>query len=219
MVFDLPVTEEKVKSHQITALHLIVALALFTSGALFYFMYLLFAYTIYKETSEHTLQIVRMEGVIVAVLGILLFAVIVAKNKWLVKSANNRIIRIGELLVVACISIYAFIVNMPIPGSTFAILGAVLIFSLYWEATAGKPAFVHIDEQGIRLPSTSRKRSLEWWEVDQVMLRYGTLSIECMENRLYQLNINPVQFDMKQFDAFCEGRISESADKRKNNEW
>ena len=219
MVFDLPVTEEKVKSHQITALHLIVALALFTSGVLFYFMYLLFAYTIYKETSEHTLQMVRMEGVVTAVLGILLFAVIVVKNKWLVKPANNRAIRIGELLVVACISIYTFTVHMPAPGSTFAILAAVLVFAIYWEAKAGKPNYVYVDEQGIRLPSTSRKRSLEWWEIDEVMLKYGTLSIECMENRLYQLSINPVQFDMKQFDTFCTERIRESADKRKKNEW
>ena len=63
-------------------------------------------------------------------------------------------------------------------------LCGAITFGIFWERAAGNKLSVSIDEKGVHLPVTAKRRFIPWTEVDEVMFRFGTLSIECVGNHL-----------------------------------
>jgi hypothetical protein len=217
MVFDLPVMEERVKPHQITALHILVALALCICGALFFFMSLLFAYTLYKDVSEPVLRQVKWEGVAIIFAGILLFAIIITKHKWLLQPKINTRFRIVELVIMLALAGYSVANHLTASAVTFGILSATLVFAVLWETKGKNPLAVRIDDEGIKPPAGLKRRFIEWHEIETVLLRYGTLSVNCVDNHLLQWNISNTDVDGEILEAFCNTRIEENKSKRVND--
>ena len=202
MVYDLPLVEEKVKPHQVTTLHLICALAFIGTGAII---------VVYNYT-------IPVWGGALLLAGILLLALTIFKNKWLTGKKINPLARIAELLISIVIAIYSVTQQWKFPIGMFSALSAGLLFALYWERKKGGVLYVHIDDNGLTLPVV-RKRSLSWADVDQVVYRFGTLTINCADNHLFQWNIADPEFDNEIFEAFCAAKIEENRSKRRNDEW
>jgi hypothetical protein len=203
MVYDLPVIGEKVKPQQVTALHLLCAMAFMGTGAI------IFTYN----------YSIPMWGLALLVAGLLLLGFTMFKNKWLTNGKTNAVVRIAELVIALSVAILSLIQQWKFPLGIFGVLSAAITFAIFWERASTQALFVHVDDNGIMLPVTARKRFIPWTEVDQVTLRYGTLSIECVGNRLHQLDIAEHASDDEIFMAYCTAQSEANMGNRVKEEW
>lgn len=197
MTFELLLAEGKVKPQQITALHLLSAFALLGTGSVFYFFY-----SPMKWWGE---------GLLAG--GILLLLVALFRNKWLLQPQVNRVFRILELMIALCLTSYMAMERLWAPTAMFGILSVVLLLAFFWEKGSGDQ-FIYVTEDGIRLPFSSRKRLIEWREVDSIIHKFGTLTINCEGNKLYQWNIKKARFDNTAFESFCNQQTEAHRSKR-----
>ncbi|XZF16620.1 hypothetical protein ACTHGU_10830 [Chitinophagaceae bacterium MMS25-I14] len=214
MTFELPLVEEKIKPHQVTALHVIVGFALCGAGALSYLFEL---YSKFWTTTVFGSGIVP--ATILLLLGLAVLYVSFFRNKWLQQPGNTRTFRFAELVLSLSIAIFALLHQRWVPAGVFGLISAAVIFSIFWEKNSRQALVIQVDKQGIRLPVISRKRSIHWPDVNAVLLRYGTLTIDCTDNSLYQWNIRQVNFDREDFEIFCLDLIEEGKTKRDKNDW
>jgi len=197
MSFELLLTEEKVKPHQSTAMHLMSGFIFLGTGAVFL--------AISKP--------LKYWGIALVIAGLFLLVTTVVKHKWLVLTAANRVFRIMELLIFLCLLSYCAMHKWWVPSTMFGVLSASILIALLWENSENNLRIM-VDEQGIRLPVNSRKRFIDWREVERVLLRYGTLTVDCADNKLFQWNVKKTELDVASFDAFCNKLIEEGKGKR-----
>src|SRR5690606_17000984 len=148
---------------------------------------------------------------------VILFAALF-RNKWLRKPSINKVFRIGELLILAAAAIYLLTLNLTVPAVVFGILAATMIFSLTWETGKDTRLYVQVRDQGISLPVTSRRRSVAWLEVEKVLLRHGTITINCVDNRMYQWVTAANDINVVEFEAYCDALI-QAAMKDRKKDW
>lgn len=203
MTFELPVAEQRVKPHQVTALHLLCAMTFIGTGSLFYRYYLP-----YKEA-----------GAALALLGLALVVTAIVKNRWLRQKKVNIAVRTIELTVLIALGIFTAIQGWNVPTGMFAVLAVAVLFGLVWENSAESALVIRIDDSGIKLPITSRRRSIDWMEVEQVLFRYGTLTIDCHNQRLFQWIIGPAQIDAQQLESYSSQQVEAHRSKRPANDW
>lgn len=204
MNYLLPLTEDKVKPQQITALHLLCALVLVCTGAIF---------------SYYFTGFVQNLGFGILVAGMALLITVIAKNKVILRREVNRIFRVVELLIFLCLLSYAAMHQWKLPMGIFGVVSAAILFAIYWENAGSNRLAIQMDENGAKLPVTSRRRSIAWHEIQEVLLRYGTLTIDCYDNQFYQWDIDTVDFDDEIFEAWCKARIEANEHKRIKNDW
>lgn len=202
MNFELQLQEQKVKPHQVMALHLIAALAFAGMGAVFSLF----------NTSF------RIWSVPLAVAGVVLLVITIARSKWIVQPAVNRVFRIVELLILAGLALFS-VINQWIPPAVMAgVLSAAVLFALVWE-NGGQYLMISVDESGVKMPAGRTRRYINWVDIDEVLLKFGTLTINCADNRLYQWTVRNIRFDVPAFTAFCNRQIAAGRDKRDKNDW
>ncbi len=202
MVYDLPVVDEKVKPHQVTTLHLITGLAFLAAGAII----LDYNYTI------------PMWGLALLLVGLGVIGLTIFRNRWTTSRAVNPKMRLLEFLVAATIGGYSFYQHWKFPQLIFGVLSCVLIFAILWERTAWDKLFIHVDADGVKLPVTSRKRFLEWKEIEQIVFRFGTISIDCVDNRLFQWTLDETDIKSEPFEDFCAAQVELNRDKRRSDD-
>lgn len=224
MAFQVPLTEQKVKPHQVTALHLVAGFALLALAAIG----LLVNNTVMTLPGAGTIeeQKVTIEKFDTLDIGlsitmglsiVILFAALF-RNKWLRKPSINKVFRIGELLILAAAAVYLLTLNLTVPAVVFGILAATMIFSLTWETGKDTRLYVQVRDQGISLPVTSRRRSVAWLEVEKVLLRHGTITINCVDNRMYQWVTAANDINVEEFEAYCDALI-QAAMKDRKKDW
>jgi hypothetical protein len=203
MSFDLPLAEQKVKPHQVTALHLLAALAFIGSGALFY--------NFHDPSKGWSLPLLFA--------GAILLLVAIFRNKWIVTPKVNRIFRTVELMILLSLLSYAGIHKWGPPSFVFGVLSAAVLFALFWEFGGEGSSVIHIDKQGFKLPLGSRKRFIAWVEIEHVLLKFGTLTVNCYDNRLYQWSLGAIDLNNGEFDEFCSEQIEEAKKNKDKNDW
>lgn len=224
MKFEIPLAEQKVKPHQVTALHLVTGFALLALSALG----LLVNNTIMTLPGSAPIDIQKVSiqefdsvdtalSVIMAI-SILILGAAMFRNKWLRRPGINKIFRVIELLIITTISIYLLSLQLNVPAALFGLLAATIVFSLFWEGSNNKNITIIFSEEGIRLPITSRRRSISWDEAEKVILRHGTVTINCTDNRMYQWVTAQQDTDPAAFEAFCYAMI-ETKRKDRKNDW
>jgi hypothetical protein len=202
MVFELPLHDERVKPHQVTTLHLVCALAFIFTGLIIF---------VYNYT-------IPMWGLAILIAGIGLLLTVIMRNKWLLKRKNNLAFRIGEFIVAGGITGLSFAEQWKFPMGIFGVLSAAILFAIYWERSVGTVLNIRIDESGFKLPVTARKRFIPWTEIDDVIFKFGTLTVECLDNHFFQWNIN-TQIDQEIFEAYCIAQVEENKSKRRKDDW
>lgn len=203
MTFELPVTEQRVKPHQVTALHLLCAMAFLGTGALFYWMYLPY----------------KFASVALVVAAVVLMVTAIVKSRWIQRKNVNMTFRIAELLILIPLGIFTAVHRWNVPTTMFALLALAVAFALYWENLAVNAMVIRISDAGIQLPVTSRKRSISWTEVEKVIFRHGTLTIDCHNQRLFQWMIGPVDIDAQQLEDYSSRQVEAHRSKRPANDW
>lgn len=220
MHFELPLSEEKVKRQQVIALHLIVIFTFIASGAFL----LLVQYMLSKlsDSQPHPVLLANVPDVaggFLVVAGIVFFGILLFRHKWLMEKKVNRIARAVELLLLLCLASFAIMNNLWFPAAIYGLVAGAVFFAIYWESISDSTLYIEINERGIRLPVNSRKRFLQWWEVENVLFRFGVLTIDCYDNRLFQWNIKSINFDKENFQRFCLEHIAANKEKRVKYVW
>lgn len=198
MVFDLMLFDEKVKSHQVTTLHLLSGFALIVTGIII---------AVYNYS-------IPLWGIAILVCGLVLVSLAIFRNKWLTSKKINLVARIAELALTSGIAVLSLVEQWKFPLGIFSVLSAALVFAIYWERTAGTPLFIHIDDAGIKFPVTSRKRFIPWNEIEDVVYRFGTLTINCTNNNILQLSIKSADAGQEALESYCSTKIEEFKGKR-----
>ena len=202
MVFELPLTEEKVKPHQVTALHLLTGLAFTGAGAIFYMVY----------------PPAKIWSVALSAAGICLLLLSMFRNKWITEPKTNRIFRIAELIVLLSLAGFSARNKWTPPAVMFGILSATVLFSLFWEQGKGNLS-IQINSAGVTLPANGRKRLIPWEDIEHILIKFGTLTINCYDNRLFQWTIGNINIDKAAFDTFCTAQIDEAKKTRVTTDW
>ncbi len=203
MAFDIPIIEEKIKPHQITSLHLVCALAYIVAGTII---------VVYNYT-------IPQWGALMLAAGLLLLGTAIIKNKWVLIPLNNTIIRIIEFLITVSFAVYSLLLEWKFPTLIFGVLSVVLLFAIFYERTASAGLTVCFADDGIHLPATSRKRLILWTEIEEIIFRYDTLSIDCTDNSFFQWATKDTTINHNDFNTYCTNKIAESMDKRIKNNW
>ncbi len=203
MVYELPLVEVKVKPHHITTLHLVCALAFIGAGAII---------AVYNYS-------IPLWGVALLIAGISLLVATIAKNKWATAPKTNQMLRIAELVISLAIATLSVWHQWKFPMGMFGALSAALAYALFWERSAGSTLKITVSEEGITLPENSRKKFITWPEVDQVTLRFGTFTVDCLDNRLFQWTLGDTKTNGDDFEAFCNKMIEAGKSNRKNDAW
>jgi hypothetical protein len=203
MEYELPVADKKVKPHQVTALHLICALAFIGTGAI------IFVYN----------YVITYWGLALLIVGIMLLITTIGRNKWLITRNINTAFRIIELSIALSMAVLSALNGWKFPIIIYSVLSTAILFALYWERTALAPMLVHIANDGVKLPATSRNRFLPWTEIEQVVYKYGILTVDCLNNTLYQWNITNNGTDSERLEAYCYNMIEEHKKNRRTDDW
>lgn len=209
MVFELPVNEQRVKPHQLVALHLIIGFVLLAFSGVALLM----------NRAIETNILMKTAVIAVFIFCIVLIGASIFRSRWLKKTAVNNVVRLVEFVVVILISIYFLSYAMHIPAALFAVLAALVIVSIIWERKSNAPMFITISEQGIHIPLSLKKRQLHWAEVENVILRFGTLTINTVGNHMYQWMLGDHKVDEEQFTIFCKAHIEAAKKDRKKYDW
>ncbi len=221
MVFNIPLAEEKVKPHQVTALHLVMGFALLGASA---FALLLNNLTIKGpdgqpiDLGSPTFDLIDGTASLVMIMSIIIIISALFRNKWLRSEQVNKTFRILELGATIIAAMYLLTIDANVPAAVFLLLAGTVVFSLVWEGGRIKKLSVEITEQGIKPPMNLKRRNINWAEVDKVLLRHGNLTINCADNRMYQWTTSKHDTDTEIFEAFCDAQIA-AAKKLRKEDW
>lgn len=224
MTFEIPLAEQKIKPHQVTALHLMVGFALVASGAFIIFVFssmmlLPFRWNEIAKDSPVNMHMILLPEYLMIGAGLIILFLSLFKNRWLLQPGNNKTVRIVELIFCAAIAGYSLYTGAMVLACIFGLLSVAVVYSFFAENAGGKQPTVVIDENGIRLPMNVRRRHINWAEVEKVLLRHGTLTINCLDNKLYQWITVKNDTDITAFEAFCNAHIEAAAKDRKKYDW
>lgn len=220
MNFILPLTEERVKREHKITLHLFVVFVLMATGAfLLLLQYLLKGISILHNDQLKQLQVPNGFGLLVLLGSFFLLGMTLFKSAWLLQPTINKGVRMIEGFVLLALSIASYSTKLEMPAVIYGCLTLVIIFALFLENSKSNQLTIELDERGIQFPVTARKKGLAWWEVEQLLLRYGTITINCYDNHLYQWQLGTIDIDAAIFEEFCLMQIEVNRDERKKHVW
>ncbi len=214
MQFEIPIEETRGKRSYIISLHLVVCFLLIVTGIFEFVLYLFFA----KSAGDlfHYFHLLKWGGPLTSLLGFILLGFLIFKNKWLDDRAVNRTVRIVELIVFAGFTFAAWKLKVIYPAAMFGIIAACLLMALFWE-TKNMERKVIIGEEGIITPKATGNQQLRWYEVQNILLKFGILTIDCVDNRLLQWQVKSFSTDVESFNDFCKAKIAASMKERGKN--
>lgn len=223
MQFEIPLAEQKVKPHQVTALHLLAAFALLAASAIAFLlnnnMVIIPGKNALQESAPGFGPVDMASAIIMSVSIIIILAALF-RNKWLRTDKVNKLFRVVELAGCAAVGIYLAVNGVYILATMFGILAATIGFSIMWESDkSSRSLSITVGDKLIRLPLTSRKRTIQWTETEKVLLRHGTITINCINNRMYQWTTIPNDTDKDIFEAYCDAQIEAARKNRGKYNW
>jgi hypothetical protein len=215
MSFELPLKGERSGRKHATTLHLVVIFTFFATS-IFLFTIKGIIQRLPAESQDKFLPLSMPTIIPVSIIALasFLLAMVVYKNSWVNSKPASVWVRAIELAFVLCFAGFAIHYNLTYPAVLYGIVSAAILFAIYWEGITDNILYISVDERGIRFPITSKKKFLPWHDVQNVLLRFGILTIDCYDNRLFQWNLREINFNKEDFQKFCTEHISLSKDRR-----
>ncbi|NCX95077.1 MAG: hypothetical protein EBX41_01465 [Chitinophagia bacterium] len=174
MHYSIKLNEPKTLPHQVTALHLTAALAFIGAGSIIY------VYCFDKQPF----------GLALLLAGI---AVVITAIKWqrqLYGTFGGIVLRFAEASLALGVALLAYSYHWTIPMVMFGILSLTLVFALYWEKKDDNFLTIEISEEGVKLPKALSYQMVAWSEINDVILKYGILTVSLTNNKLLQWQVH-----------------------------
>lgn len=215
MTFIIPLADPRVKPHQSTALHLMVAIVLcavgFTSGVLFWF-------TRVSPTVRGAYMPFAIFGTVCFVAGLVIGGLAIAARRRSGAKRRARSLRIAELALLIVAAVVFLSQGWGFPALLFGILAASVLLAFVAEGK-GNTTAVRFDAEGIHRSFALRSRNIAWQEVRRALLRHGTLTIDLADNRLYQYRMAEHEVDAEIFEAWVAAQVERAGANRAKNDW
>lgn len=203
MQFILPVQEDGVSQRHATTLHIMLAFLLFGIGAaaigLFWFTSVSPAFQ--QHGGAYKPFIFFGIAALLGAACIILLSVF--QKNWMRQERNSLIFRGVEFILLAVSSVLFFINKWNMPAALFGIMALVVIFAIIRERNQAKAGNITIDAGGVRL----RGRKIDWKDIENVLFRFGTLTVEMKGNKIIQQNIGATTTDGKALEHFSREMI------------
>lgn len=223
MTFELPLREERVKPHQITTLHFLVGFALIGVSAFVMVVYYLLGsilsdanITFGESGASYPPQ--GYIGIVFLLSGLFIIYITRFKHSWLLQAANNKKVRIVELIIVVLAALYTLVLGFFVAAAIYGVVMAALLFALFWENNSSISNAITIADNGVKLPANSKRRKMKWHEIENVIYKYNTLTINTVDGRLYQWTIKKTDINQETFDTFCFAQVK-AAEKDRVDDW
>jgi hypothetical protein len=202
-MYTINISEEKIKPHQITALHLITGVILVAVGGI---------------VSLINLD-QRFFGLAQLVTGITILSTTLFRHKTLLIPRNNFTVRLLELMVLLLFIGFSIFLHWQFPAILYLLVAITTGVAIFFEGRNGQGQSVLLTDACVTLPGRVGGRQLQWWEIEQILLRYGTLSIDCLDNKLFQFSLKGGLPDQEDFELYCRAMIAANKHKTPKNNW
>lgn len=169
----------------------------------------LFTWMVPNAFKQQTFNFLNAVGLLYAAFGLALIFICIFFNKKIIQSPANFALRIAEILAFVPILIYSLSQKWYLPAaySGAALLGIILAY--YWERYSKKNRQAHFNDKGVSIPGLGRKSEMAWQDISRIMLRHSILTVDCKDNKLFQLRVekNQPQIGREDFEAYCTIQI------------
>lgn len=216
MEYKIEIQGQRYKPHQAVSLHLITAFTLLGLGA----------FTLLLGQADWVRTLFSRAVVSPVWIGssLMLYAFLVLYflffwRSLVLSSAGSRLLRLFHLVFALAAALLFLWSKWWLAASVGGILVPANILAIVVERKARQALFVVFRADKILLPPTARRNELAWHEVQRVLLRHGTLTIDCVNNVLYQWTIRYKASDADEFEAFCAAQIHGAEHRRINDDW
>jgi hypothetical protein len=215
--FNIPVEGARVKKHQVIAMHLIAAFLLIVMGIVTFITPIAIgiAQTDNSHVAKASLSWINWSGLIIALFGLVLIIANVFFNKKVIQAKTNLVMRIIEIIIFIAILVYSILNKWYLPAaySGAALLGIIIAY--YLEKAGSQTQYLHLDKNGIKIPGTGRTLTLAWHQVRKVIVKHNLITIDCTNNKLFQLTFDKTALQNKeQFEEFVHQNILANEQKR-----
>lgn len=217
MEYILYLKDNKVKQQHIITAHLIAVFVLLVVGVFFE----LASFVVKKinlSVAINNSSLMQI-GTSTIIISLVILAATIFKTKWMMKPKIGLFFRVFEISIIGILSMYFFQLNLPTPAILLLLEIGMIVFALFWENQSDQMLKVLLSETGILLPMTSRKKKLQWSEVDQVLVRFNTVTINCADNRLFQWVLYNQDIDIEGLHQFSKQQIVANMHLRKQDNW
>lgn len=213
-----PLADKPVR-RDLTTLHFVIAISLLAIGIVS-LGFAWFAIIKKEEVPQELIPGFSTMGWISMTAGMVIILLTVMRKRWLRQQRNSASLHSVEVTMLAVIAAFFAWKQLMIPASIFAFMTLASAASILWRRRQRiGPVDTRITEDGVHLSGGKNNKTLKWWQIEKVMLRHGVLTIEVVENRVYQRHVQPVHFDLEEFEHFCTAHIMASEAKRKAGIW
>jgi predicted membrane protein len=216
MNYKIELQEQTKKKHQTTSLHLITGFALLGIGA---FTFLMSNTDWIKSVFHASIIPSIVVGSLSFCYGLLVLYLVFLKGKWLKIAANNKTIRLTHIAISAALLIVFLLSQWWLAAGIMAVITLANAYAIFYEQKMNETLFVLLDEDGITLPTISRRKHLKWTETERVILRHGNITIDTTDNFLYQWAIAKSNIDSQECEDFSAAKIMANLSKRESNDW
>jgi hypothetical protein len=216
MKYTITLKEQQLKPHQITSLHLMTGFGLLGVGA---FTCILGNTYWIQKSFQQLLISASILGSILIVYSLFVLYFTFFKNKLLANNKVNLTFKTLHKLICGAAALIFLLSQWWLAGGITIILALANLVSRIVALKAQKPLLVTIDEMGITLPAISRKSFLAWEQVEKVIIKHGNITIDCVNNTLYQWAIQAHSKEDQDIEAFSSAYIAKNKVIREDNDW
>jgi hypothetical protein len=201
-MYQIVVQGKKVKKNQVTGMHLMVGFLLTAIG--------FFTWLVPNSVKQETFAFLNYVGLLYGFLGLAIIIICIFFNKKVIQTQNNLVLRWIEMVALLTVFIYSIYQKWHLP-SAYAAAGLIsVLLAYFWETSAKKSSIIAFEDDIITLPKFSKRSSIAWEDLNKVLLRYNTLTIDFKNNKLIQLDIDKIaniSINPNDFEAYCKIQI------------
>lgn len=203
MEYQVLLEGKQVKKNQVTGMHLMAGFLLLVMGFI--------TWLVPDKVKQEQQLLLNIAGILCSLFGLSIVFISIFLNKRIIQGKGNFILRIAEAGVLGAIIIYSLLQQWYLPAaySGAGLLGIILAY--YWEKNGKKTRTALFNDEGITIPGLGRKTRMRWQELNRILLRHHILTVDCHDNKLFQLPIDrnrQLNFDKEEFEQYCTLQIA-----------
>ena len=200
-MYQIVLEGKQIKRNQVTGMHLMAGFLLIVMG--------LFTWLVPNSVKQKEFDFLNYAGLVIAFVGLIIVFACIFFNKKIIQTKANLALRLLELSSLALILLYSLYQKWYLPAgySAVALLGIILAF--YWEKTGKRNKIATFTDAGAHVPGLGKNTDLPWQAIRQILLRHNILTVDCRDNKLYQLLLAEGQsiINKEEFETYCRFQI------------
>lgn len=208
-------TETKKKPYN-TSLHLIVGFTMMGIGA---FSLLLGQSNWVQQVFHQPLISVKTLGTWALVYGFIILMLVFFAGKSLKDKKRNRQLRAAHIIDSVLLGVVFLLSQWWLAAALCGVLALLTLVAIYVEQKMSETLWVQITEEKIVLPAISRRKQLLWQEVDRLIIRHGNITIDTVDNFLFQWPLVDSIAEAEAIEAYSAARIHAHKDQRQKDDW